>query len=49
MALHVLGTLDTRGLTGNTNDETEDVKARIVAANEAYSSVQTAFRSKQIY
>jgi len=31
----------------NTNDGTE-VKARILAANKAYSSLQTVFRSKQI-
>ena len=30
------------------NDETEEIRARIVAANKAYSSLQTIFRSKQI-
>jgi len=32
----------------NTNDETEEVKTRILARNKAYSSLQTVFRSKQI-
>jgi hypothetical protein len=32
----------------DTNDETEEIRARILAANKAYSSVQTTFRSKQI-
>jgi len=33
----------------NTNGETEEVKARILAANKAYSSLQAVFRSKQIH
>jgi hypothetical protein len=33
----------------NTNDETEEVKGRTQAANKAYSSLQTVFRSKQIH
>ena len=33
----------------NTNDETEDVKARIQAANKTYFSLQTVFSSKQIH
>ena len=28
------------------NDETEEIRARILAANEAYSFLQTIFRSK---
>jgi len=31
------------------NDETEEIRARILAANKAYSSLQTIFRSKQIH
>jgi hemerythrin superfamily protein len=31
------------------NDETEDIQARILAANKAYSSLQAIFRSKQIH
>jgi hypothetical protein len=30
------------------NDETEEIRARILADNKAYSSLQTTFRSKQI-
>jgi len=30
----------------NINDETEEMKARILVANKAYSSLQTIFRSK---
>jgi hypothetical protein len=33
----------------DTNDETEEIRARILAANKAYSSLQTIFRSKQIH
>jgi len=33
----------------NTNGKTEEVKARILAANKAYSSLQAVFRSKQIH
>jgi len=33
----------------NTSDETEETNARILAANKAYSSLQTVFRSKQIH
>jgi hypothetical protein len=33
----------------NTNDETEEIGARIQAANKAYSSLQTVFRSQQIH
>ena len=32
----------------DSNDETEEIRARILAANKAYSSLQTIFRSKQI-
>jgi len=31
------------------NDEMEEIRARILAANKAYSSLQTIFRSKQIH
>jgi len=31
------------------NDETEEIRARILATNKAYSSLQTIFRSKQIH
>jgi len=33
----------------NTNDETEEIKARILDANKAYSSLPTTFRSQQIH
>ena len=33
----------------DTNDETEEIQARILAANKAYSSLQTTFQSKQIH
>jgi len=33
----------------DTNDEMEVVKARILATNKAYSSLQTVFRSKGIH
>ena len=33
----------------NTNGGAEEVKSRILAANKAYSSLQTVFRSKQIH
>jgi len=32
-----------------TNDEMEEIRARILAANNDYSSLQTIFRSKQIH
>ena len=32
----------------DTNDETEEIRARILAANKAYRSLETVFRSKQI-
>jgi hypothetical protein len=31
----------------DTNEEKEEIQARILAANKAYSSLQTIFRSKQ--
>ena len=31
------------------NDETEEIRATILAANKTYSSLQTTFRSKQIH
>jgi hypothetical protein len=33
----------------DTNDEKEEIQARILAANKAYSSLQSIFRSKQIH
>jgi len=33
----------------NTNDETEEIKARILAANKACSSLRTIFGSQQIH
>ena len=33
----------------DSNDETEEMRARILAANKAYSSLQTIFWSKQIH
>jgi len=35
-------------VTNDVNDETEEIRARVLAANKAYSSLQTIFRSKQI-
>jgi hypothetical protein len=32
-----------------TNEETEEIRAMILATNKAYSSLQTIFRSKQIH
>jgi hypothetical protein len=31
------------------NDETKEIRAMILAANKAYSSLQTIFRSKQLF
>jgi len=31
------------------NDETEEIRARILVANKAYSSLHTIFRSKQTH
>jgi len=36
-------------VVNDSNDETEEIQARILAANKAYSSLQTIFRSKQIH
>ena len=33
----------------DSNGGTEEIRARILAANKAYSSLQTVFRSKQIH
>jgi hypothetical protein len=33
----------------NTNDKTQEIKARILTANKAYSSLQTILRSKHIH
>ena len=38
-----------RAVIINTNDETVVVKTRNLAANKAYSSLQTVFISKQIH
>jgi len=38
-----------RTVISNSNGGTEEVKARILAGNKAYSSLQTVFRSKQIH
>jgi hypothetical protein len=35
-------------IINGTNDEMKEIRARILAANKAYSSLQTIFRSKQI-
>jgi hypothetical protein len=35
-------------LINDINDETEEIRAGILAANKAYSSLQTIFQSKQI-
>ena len=34
---------------GVSNEEKEEIQARILAANKAYSSLQSIFRSKQIH
>jgi hypothetical protein len=36
-------------LNNNTDDETEEIKARITAAHTAYSSLHTTYRCKQIH
>ena len=36
-------------IVNDTNNETEEIRARILAANKAYSSLKTVFRSKQIH
>jgi len=36
-------------VVNSTNDETEEIKAKILAANKAYSSLQIIFRYKQIH
>jgi len=36
-------------VVNDSNDETEEIQARILAANKAYSSLLTIFRSKQIH
>ena len=38
-----------KNLINDINEETEEIQARILAANKAYSSLQTIFRSKQIH
>ena len=36
-------------VVNDSNDEMEEIEARNLAANKAYSSLQTIFRSKQIH
>ena len=36
-------------IINDTNDETEEIRARILAANKAYNLLKTIFRSKQIH
>jgi hypothetical protein len=36
-------------VNNNTNDETEEIKARITAANTAHSPLHITFRCKQIH
>jgi hypothetical protein len=36
-------------ILNDTNEEKEEIQARILAANKAYSSLQSIFRSKQIH
>jgi hypothetical protein len=38
-----------RNVNDNNNDETEEIKTRITAANTAYSPLHITFRSKQIH
>ena len=38
-----------RNVNDNTNDETEDIKTRITAANTACSPLHITFRCKQIH
>jgi hypothetical protein len=46
MIWKLLGVLNIWRLINNKNDETEEMKARILAANKAYSFLQSIFRSK---
>jgi len=36
-------------ISKNTNDETEEIKARFLTTKKAYSSLQTIFRSQKMY
>jgi hypothetical protein len=36
-------------IINDTNDEMEEIRARILATNKAYSSLQTTFRSKHMH
>jgi hypothetical protein len=36
-------------IINDVNNETEEIRARILAANKAYSSLQTIFQTKQIH
>jgi len=36
-------------VVNDSNDETKEIRARILAANKAYSSLQTIFRSKEMH
>jgi len=38
-----------RTVINNTNDGTEEIEARILAANNAYISLKTVFRSEKIH
>jgi len=49
MTLKLLGALNIWGLINNTNDETEEIKARILAANKARCSLRTVLRCKRIH
>jgi len=41
--------IDLGTVINDSNDETEEIRTRILAANKAYRSLQTIFRSKQIH
>ena len=49
MTLKLLGVLKIYTVNDNTNDETEEIKGKITAANTAYSSLHITFRCKQIH
>jgi len=49
LRVEVYGTEGVRTVNSNTDGGTEEVKTRILAGNNAYSSLQTVFRSKQIH
>ena len=41
--------IDLGTVINDSNGETEEIRARILAANKAYSSLQTTFGSKQMH